>query len=106
MKLPLYLLVTGAIGLSAALGAVRSSTRGEPDRQTTYYANGQVRSDTEIEGGRKNGLHRRFQSDGTPIAEGRYEDGEMEGRWTCWLPDGSVDAAKSGLYANGVRIAD
>ena len=47
---------------------------------------------------RKHGLFVRRDRTGKPIEEGRYRDGQREGRWTFWGDNGSVDPAHSGSY--------
>ncbi len=101
MKLTLALLFAGSLGLIATVGA-RSE---RPNAQTTYFANGQVKSEVLFEDGRREGPARRWFADGTLQAEGEYAQGEAEGRWTWYRPDGSVDEARSGLYRAGVLVA-
>ena len=106
MKLSLVLLVTGAIGLAASVGALQSDGRAEPDLRTSYYANGQLQSETGIVEGRRDGIHRRWSAEGTLLEEGQFKEGEKDGEWTFRLADGSLDPERSGLYRAGVRIAE
>lgn len=102
MKLTLALLLAGFLGLIATVGA-RSE---RPDAQTTYFANGQIKSEIQFEDGRREGAARRWFADGTLQAEGEYVGGEAEGRWTWYRADGSVDEARSGIYRAGVLVGD
>lgn len=105
MKLALILLLAGAAGLATTLGSSRAAGREGGEVQTSYYANGQVLSETSIRDGEKDGPFRRYYADGTPMAEGRYRDGAPQGAWTWWNPDGSVDRERSGVFEDGVRVA-
>jgi hypothetical protein len=44
---------------------------------------------------KKHGLFVRRDRTGRQIEEGRYRDGQREGRWTFWGDNGSVDPAHS-----------
>jgi len=104
VKLPTLLLVVAA-GAALSLGALRSGNRtGEIRSQTTYFANGQIDTECELEDGRRDGICRRFYSDGSKLAEGSYSAGKMEGEWTFWRHDGELDAERSGTYAGGVKV--
>lgn len=107
MKLPAVLLCLGMVGVTASLGALQTS-RAEPgsEAQTTYYASGQLQSETEYRDGRREGPSRRWYPDGRAMAQGSYASGKLEGRWQWWQPDGRPDLARSGLYHDGERQAD
>ena len=47
---------------------------------------------------RKHGLFVRRDRTGRQIEEGRYRDGQREGRWTFWGDNGSVDPAHSASF--------
>lgn len=107
MKLPALLLVLGVTGLTATLGAIANVRGSDPERvRTTYYTNGQVESECEYAEGRRMGVCRRFHPDGSRMAEGSYEAGKMEGRWSFWHADLSLDGARSGVYRAGEKTAD
>jgi hypothetical protein len=108
MKLPHLLLVLGISGLAVSVYALQGrKVDGDGDRQTTYYANGQVRSEASYVAGRMEGKSTRYYADGKKLAEGSYRAGRMDGEWTFWKPDGAVDAERSGLYVDGGRqLAD
>jgi len=106
LKLPIALLLTGAVGLAASVGAFESTRSERAEAQTTYYANGQLQSECGVADGRRHGTYRRWTADGVLVAEGRFEHGEKSGDWTCRLPDGTLDEALSGVWRDGVRIAD
>ena len=104
MKLPAMILVA-TVGTAASFGVFRSGAGTETVRsQTTYFANGQVDTECSVRDGVREGIARRFYSDGTKQAEGSYAAGKMEGEWTFWRRDGSLDAERSGLYAGGVKV--
>lgn len=104
MKLPHILLILGVSGLAVsvyALQGLRSENAADP--QTTYYSNGQIQSQTNYVDGHREGTSLRFYSDGKPMAEGRYSAGKMDGWWTFWQPDGTVDKDRSGTYRDGEK---
>lgn len=104
MKLPALLLVVAA-GAVLSLGALRSRNEtGEIRSQTTYFANGQIDTECELENGVREGICRKFYSDGRRMAVGRYSAGKMEGEWSFWRRDGELDAERSGTYAGGVKL--
>ena len=106
MKLSLVLLVLGACGLAVSVYAFQGRHSGQDaDRQTTYYANGQVRSELTYADGRMEGAATRYYADGKKLAEGSYRAGKMDGSWTFWKPDGAIDGARSGVYVDGERKA-
>ena len=107
MKIPALILLTGLAGLTVAVRALnRSPEEAAPSSQSTYYANGQVEMECATNAGRREGLCRRYFSDGRKMAEGTYAAGRMEGGWTFWLEDGSVDRTRSGRYVAGDRTED
>jgi len=54
----------------------------------------------------KEGPAVRWSRNGIKLEEGTYRDGKRDGPWTYRNEDGSIDAAKSGLYEGDVRISD
>jgi hypothetical protein len=52
----------------------------------------------------KEGLYVRWGHDGVKLEEGSYHEGKRLGEWTFRNEDGSFDAARSGYYANDVRV--
>jgi hypothetical protein len=107
MKVPALLLLTGLAGLTVAVRALNKSPEdGAPSSQSTYYANGQIEIECATNAGRREGPCKRFYSDGRKLAEGNYAAGRMEGDWTFWLEDGSVDRTRSGRYVAGDRTGD
>lgn len=106
MKLIPFLALLGAAGLFFAFGGLRAESSGPlSNAQTSYYPNGQLQCEFEVENGRKEGLCRRYAPDGRLEAEGRYAAGKMDGEWSFWLADGTRDDAKSGVYRDGERLA-
>ena len=104
MKTPALILLAGLAGLTVSVRALQGGRASAESRiHTTYYANGQVEMECDTQEGRREGACRRFYADGRRMAEGNYAAGKMEGRWTFWLEDGTVDAARSGIYAAGER---
>jgi antitoxin component YwqK of YwqJK toxin-antitoxin module len=98
------ILLAGVAGLTVSVRALEGARGTEETRsQTTYYANGQVETECAIRDGHREGECRRFSADGRKLAEGSYAAGRMEGPWTFWLPDGSIDLERSGRYEAGVR---
>ena len=105
MKLPIVILLAGAAGLTVSVRAFQNAQAAEDVRKhTTYYANGQVETECDIRGERRDGTCKRYYADGSPLAEGAYVEGKMDGEWTFWRPDGSVDPERSGRYEAGVRV--
>jgi MORN repeat protein len=106
MKLPVLILVLGALGWSATLLFGESRSHAAADRaQTTYYASGQIESKIEFEDGKRQGAAERWHTNGTKMAEGRYEDGLMVGEWKFWNADGTADTQRTGLYRLGEKVA-
>jgi hypothetical protein len=106
MKTPLVIALACVAGLTVSVRAIQAGHAASDSRsQATYYANGQVEVECETRAGKREGACRRFYPDGAKQAEGAYVDGKMEGPWTFWLADGSVDATRSGNYAAGGRVA-
>jgi antitoxin component YwqK of YwqJK toxin-antitoxin module len=104
VRLPALLIVAAAVA-AVAFGALRSGGGGDEMRsQTTYFANGQVDTECELHDGQREGTCRKFYSDGTKLAEGRYSAGKMEGEWTFWRRGGEIDAERSGTYVAGVKV--
>lgn len=104
MKLPALILVATA-GTAASFGVFRSDGGTDPIRtQTTYFANGQVDTECALREGQRDGICRRFHPDGSKMSEGSYAAGKMEGEWTFWRRDGSLDAERSGTYAAGEKV--
>lgn len=102
-----------AAALAAALAGAAVKTglelhAGSPaagaDEHTSYYAEDRPEEWAQYLDGRRHGECRRWHRDGTLRAEGRFEHGRMEGEWTWYLPDGSVDAERSGTYREGMRV--
>ena len=108
MKLPHLLLVLGASGLAVSVYALQGrKSDSDGDKQTTYYANGQIRSEATYIAGRIEGKSTRYYADGKKLAEGNYRAGKMDGEWIFWKPDGAIDAERSGLYVDGgKKLAD
>lgn len=106
MKTPVLVLLACLAGGTVAMRALdRPGDDARSISQTTYYANGQIETECATRGGRRHGPCHRFYSDGRKMAEGAYADGKMDGPWTFWFEDGSVDRARSGSYATGERAS-
>jgi antitoxin component YwqK of YwqJK toxin-antitoxin module len=104
MKTAAVILLAGLAGLTLSVRAFQGTDGAtEPKTQSTYSANGQVESECETLDGRRDGLCRRYYADGRKMAEGRYVAGKMEGPWTFWLEDGTVDRTRSGRFDSGER---
>ncbi|MBK7876513.1 MAG: hypothetical protein IPJ77_12320 [Planctomycetes bacterium] len=107
MKFLTLLLAAGGVGLFLTLGELRAETGEGRERQTTYFPSGQLWTEAECDaqGGRE-GLFRRYLSDGRLEAEGRYAAGRMDGEWRWFRADGELDPEKSGLYHEGRRVGE
>jgi antitoxin component YwqK of YwqJK toxin-antitoxin module len=103
MKLPHLLLLLGASGLAVSVYALQGHKDEGGDKQTTYYSNGQIKSETCCLAGRSEGKSTRYYPDGKKLAEGNYKAGKMDGEWTFWNQDGSVDPDRSGTFTGGER---
>ncbi|MBI5363878.1 MAG: hypothetical protein HZA53_11915 [Planctomycetes bacterium] len=104
MKLVSVLLLAGGLGLFYSLQELRAEGREGPALSTTYFPNGQVQTEAELDGGARDGAFRRYRPDGALEAEGRYAAGRMEGEWKWWSVDGVLDPKKSGVYHDGERV--
>jgi hypothetical protein len=105
MKMPLVIGLACIAGLTVSVRAIQAGHAANDARsQATYYANGQVEMECETKADKREGACRRFYPDGAKQAEGQYVDGKMEGTWTFWLSDGSVDTSRSGNYVAGGRV--
>lgn len=71
----------------------------------TFYDDGAPRTRVTLVDGRIEGPARTWHPNGAPESEGAYEDGEREGTWRFWGADGAIDAARSGRYDDGRRVA-
>lgn len=106
MKLPILILVLGAVGWTATRLFAETHAGTDADHaQTTYYASGKMEARYECHGGKRDGTAERWYPNGTKQAEGLYEDGSMAGTWQFWNADGSVDAERTGVYRAGEKIA-
>ena len=52
----------------------------------------------------KDGPAARFTKGGKKLEQGCYKDGKRDGKWTFWNEGGSVDAARTGVYDNDVKV--
>lgn len=105
MKWNTVLLVSGLLGLGV-VGATQGLGSKSPAEQTTYWANGQLQSRSDLEDGVPSGHCERWHPNGSRQAEGTLRDGRMEGPWEFWLPDGTPDTARSGTYRAGLRVVE
>ena len=104
MRLPLLIGLACVAGLTVSVRAIQASHADDVRSQATYYANGQVEMECETRDGKREGACRRYYPSGAKQSEGAYVEGRMEGPWTYWLEDGTVDPARSGTYAAGGRV--
>lgn len=105
MKWNTLLVLFGLLGLGV-IGATQGTRAAGPEERTTYWANGKLKSRSELVQGIPVGHTERWHSDGSKQAEGELRDGLMEGPWEFWAEDGTPDAARTGEYRAGVRIED
>jgi|GEM_PF-2522394 len=71
----------------------------------SYHPNGQVLSRGQFSGGRKHGQWQQFAADGTLQSELHFRFGELDG--PCrYFEHGAFDAAKSGHFSKGQKVAD
>jgi hypothetical protein len=103
VKIATLLLVVGILGLAPFLVRL-AHAGGPPPAVETYWSTGALKARIETEDGTPHGACVRFYADGAKEAEGRFADGELEGPWTFWTPDGRIDPARSGTYRVG-RLA-
>ncbi len=102
MKLPTVLLLVGIAGLVFGGGTLAARVGG-PEVQTTQWANGSLRTRTELRSGRPEGRSESWYPDGSKQSQGEYRDGRMEGEWHFWRPDGSLDPERTATYRAGLR---
>jgi antitoxin component YwqK of YwqJK toxin-antitoxin module len=106
----LLLIAVGALGSVLYFGnLIPGSGRAESratDAQVSYWASGKPKSSVTWTDGRREGPAEEWYADGSKREQGEYLAGERSGRWNFWRADGSLDAAQSGVYEGGRRIAD
>lgn len=78
---------------------------GAAGEHTTFYDDGSPRSAATFSDGELHGPARTWHRGGALASQGSYERGEREGPWRFWSDEGSLDEARSGIYAAGVRRA-
>ncbi len=106
MRTPALLLLAGLAALTVSVRAFSGGGDAPESRtQTTYYANGQVDTECETREGRREGRCTHYSPDGKKLSEGAFVGGRMQGSWTFWREDASVDAERSGTYVDGERVA-
>lgn len=76
------------------------------DAVVHYHGNGRNKSWIEYVDGRREGAASEWYASGQLREQGLYREDRRDGRWTFWLADGTVDAARSGLYDRGERVGD
>src|SRR3972149_1007078 len=69
------------------------------------YENGQLRIEREIakysdNSYRAEGFHREYYSDGQMFLSGQYRNGQRDGEWTYWHPNGTV--CRKVTFKNGL----
>lgn len=69
------------------------------------YEDGRTKSEVAYKEGAKQGPAVWYHADGKPWIRGQHLDGKRSGRFVFTNPDGSVDAAWSGLYEDDRRVA-
>lgn len=57
------------------------------------------------ENGRPHGPSESWWPSGAKRTHGAHKDGQRDGDWFEFGPDGSLDRARTGLYRDGLRIA-
>ena len=86
--------------------------RGSSLRKRTWHTNGRVAGERmskkySYSPSQKLGVHERWiywDEAGRKRSEGELLNGQRDGQWTFWKPDGTVDRALSGRYQQGKRI--
>jgi antitoxin component YwqK of YwqJK toxin-antitoxin module len=101
-----FALALAGVALRAGSELLDGSPPEGADEHTSYYAEDVREEWAQYLDGRRHGACKRWYRDGTLRAEGRYEHGRMEGAWTWYRQDGSVDPERSGTYRDGRRVSD
>ena len=70
--------------------------------ETTFYANGQRKSEGNYDNGRQDGLWVQWYEDGQKQSEGNYVYGRQEGLWMRWHANGQKQSEAN--YVNGRKI--
>ena len=56
--------------------------------------------------GAYHGTHTQWNEEGEVVSRGEWRHGKRHGRWVVYAPDGSLNTVDSGLYEDGVKVAD
>ena len=60
--------------------------------RTTWYPNGQMRSQGRLVAGKQDGVYRQWNEQGVLTTEASFEAGQPHGLSRAWHPDGSLKA--------------
>lgn len=73
----------------------------EAGKQITYYPNGKVKSEMQIENGLKHGIRKAYYPNGNLASEGQYVLNKAHGTWKWYYPNGKLSS--EGNYYYGER---
>ena len=63
--------------------------------QEEYYSNGNLKSVTEIKGGKADGLHKEFYESGEFFGGGKFKNGKAEGEWKSYHENGEIKSKRT-----------
>jgi len=67
--------------------------------RTSYYENGQKRTEGTYKDGELDGKWTRWHENGQKSSEGTYKDGKEDGLWTLWYENGQKESERT--YKDG-----
>ena len=72
--------------------------------QTSWYENGQKKSEGTYKDGKEDGLQTDWYRNGEKKSEGTYKDGKEDGLWTWWYENGQKELEK--IFKDGELISE
>lgn len=103
MRLTSLFILVGLLGVG-----MRATGDGPSDLsgvRSTNWPNGNPREEATYTDGLRDGPCQRWHADGTPRAEGQYQNGQMLGEWRFFDGEGALDRSRSGLYEAGELVS-
>jgi hypothetical protein len=66
-------------------------------------ATGRLVQQHTLVAGALHGAAATWHGNGAPASRGAFANGQRDGAWLCWRPDGTLDPEQTGWYRAGVR---
>ena len=95
---------TGQVDEGVYRGAIKNGNR--EGLWTMYYGEGRLWSKGEYKNGNREGPWVMYYPGGLLATKGAHKNGEREGHWVWYREDGTTDEDLSGIYRNGVKVAN